>query len=147
MLSDEGLSALQPCWGAIMRSQPFHPSASVNMVTRRCKQIESHFQKPALSPHYKSRQAEPAPEPVQRTFLSSVLFALCLSISFMKSIWKFLSIFILGNPGTPTLVTISFQQMVVVIVTGCPYSVGCTSCVLVYLQKRKRREQEKRPLK
>ena len=59
----------------------------------------------ALSPAYKSSQAEPAPEPVQRTFLSSVLPPLCSGISLIKSVWKFLwgfcSIPILGNPKVP----------------------------------------------
>lgn len=46
--------------------------------------------KPTLSPAYKSSQAEPAPKPVQKTFLSFALPPLCLSISLIKSLWKFL---------------------------------------------------------
>lgn len=65
--------------------------------------------KPALSPAYKSGQAEPAPESVPRTFLSSVLPPLCSCISLIKFVWKFfwgfLSISILGNPRTPMQVT------------------------------------------
>ena len=65
--------------------------------------------KPALSPAYKSSQAEPAPRLVERPFLSSLLPPLCSSISLIKSVWKFLwgflSVYILGSARAPMLVT------------------------------------------
>lgn len=144
MLSDEGLSALQPCWGAIMSSQPPHPSASVNMVIWQCYQIESHFQKPALSPHYKSCQAEPAP----RANLEDLPFLCAISLVLEHKLHEiYLEISLDFCLEEPKKLYAGNNKLVVVIVTGCPYSVGCTSCVLVYLQKGKCCEQEKWPPK
>lgn len=113
-----GLTTRRPSWGGDNERSARGPRrASTNAVTRHRSGKGSPplskrppFPASLLRPQLIKAAKQSQRPSVPRTFFSSVLPPLCLSISLIKFVWKsfcgFLSISILGDPRTPTPVTL-----------------------------------------